>query len=205
MSAIVPLSGLCSCGRPAGHTGRHVGSTLVKKAPRPARAAADDKLLKWVEKDIARVAAERVALKQAVRAKQDQLVSIETRLVALQAFRDGLAASAVAPVSSHPDILPPDPKPATVLAGVMVSPPPPPPPLPVKPKASFAAPLPDKPKASFAAPHIIDEDYAPVAVTFSKVSAWAMVRKLKFSSWDDLPAINARREAFELPPFKRAF
>lgn len=193
MSAIVPLSGLCSCGRPAGHTGRHVGSTLVKKAPRPARAAADDKLLKWVEKDIARVAAERVALKQAVRAKQDQLVSIETRLVALQAFRDGLAASAVAPVSSHPDILPPDPKPATVLAGVMVSPPPPPPPLPVKPKASFAA------------PHIIDEDYAPVAVTFSKVSAWAMVRKLKFSSWDDLPAINARREAFELPPFKRAF
>jgi hypothetical protein len=45
----------------------------------------------------------------------------------------------------------------------------------------------------------------PVAADFNQVGHWAGQRGLQFSTWDDLPAVNRKREALSLPPFKRSF
>ncbi len=45
--------------------------------------------------------------------------------------------------------------------------------------------------------------YEPILANFGQVLKWAEVRGLPFKSWDDLPAVNRRREDFELPLFKR--
>jgi hypothetical protein len=60
-----------------------------------------------------------------------------------------------------------------------------------------------KPVAHEAGADDDEADFEPQEVDFNQVVAWAAVRNIRFKSWDDLPAINRRREEFELPTFKR--
>lgn len=45
----------------------------------------------------------------------------------------------------------------------------------------------------------------PVFAGFEHVRSWAGQRGVPFQTWDDLPAVNSRRERLGLPRFKREF
>jgi hypothetical protein len=45
----------------------------------------------------------------------------------------------------------------------------------------------------------------PIAADFEQVRRWAAERGIVFASWDDLPAVNRRRERLGLAAFKRDF
>lgn len=45
----------------------------------------------------------------------------------------------------------------------------------------------------------------PIAVDFDQVRQWAAQRGITFSSWDDLPAVNRKRDALGIATFKRRF
>jgi len=47
--------------------------------------------------------------------------------------------------------------------------------------------------------------YEPIEADLATIAAWAGPRGLTVKTWDDLPAVNRRREHLRLPPFKRAF
>jgi hypothetical protein len=70
------------------------------------------------------------------------------------------------------------------------------------PKAAVP-PLARPPVAHEVGPDDDEADFEPQEVDFNQAQRWAAQRHVEFRSWDDLPKINARREAFELPPFKR--
>ena len=47
--------------------------------------------------------------------------------------------------------------------------------------------------------------FEPIEADFDQVRTWAGQRWILFEGWDDLPAVNAKRERLQLPTFKRKF
>ena len=47
--------------------------------------------------------------------------------------------------------------------------------------------------------------FEAVSADFATVRRWAGERGVQFETWDDLPAVNERRERLEIAPFKREF
>jgi hypothetical protein len=92
-----------------------------------------------------------------------------------------------------------------------VEPPPAPPPRPVQPQISRAEAI-QRVSASIAAKGTavstkrdVHGVLEAIAMGFDHVAAWGAQRGISFNSWDDLPAINARRDRLQLSPFKREF
>jgi hypothetical protein len=56
-----------------------------------------------------------------------------------------------------------------------------------------------------AAPRVGIDPGAPISADFEQVRRWAAERGVQFGDWDDLPAVNSRRERLGLPSFKREF
>jgi len=48
-------------------------------------------------------------------------------------------------------------------------------------------------------------DEGPIVTTFETVAAWAGPRGIPFATWDDLPAVNRKRDQYELRHFARLF
>jgi hypothetical protein len=69
---------LCRCGRPFGHTGRHRGG--------PNKADLGAKFLNRAREEISRHHADIERLKRQIRARQDELLTVEARLSPLVAF-----------------------------------------------------------------------------------------------------------------------
>lgn len=49
----------------------------------------------------------------------------------------------------------------------------------------------------------IPKAYEPIEVDFDQVAQWAGSSGITFKTWDDLPHVNAKREALSIPTFKR--
>ena len=45
----------------------------------------------------------------------------------------------------------------------------------------------------------------PAVANFQTVLSWAAARSIQFTSWDDLPVVNRKRDEFGLPHFAREF
>lgn len=176
----LPAQALCHCGRPLRHAGRCIGYKPADQAAK-SQAAGKTKLRAMVEQEIQICHATIARLKNVIRVAQDQLLDVEARLhplvTLLEVYRD-LALPAPAR----------KPAPMPVVKPTQVT--------------TLTA-LPPRPVAHEAGPDDDEANFEPVEVDFNQIVAWASVRNLHFKSWDDLPAINLRREAFELPPFKR--
>lgn len=189
MTAAVSVA-LCYCGRPFGHTGRHIGSPqrLDGQAPQAkatpkAKAApgSKSKLRAMVEREIQDCHASIVRLKGEIRDRQNELLDAETKLKPLVALLD-----------VYRDLALPGPErkaPALPVATPRDD-------MPRRPEAP-------KPAASLANESDNEADFEPVEVEFNQLQKWAAARNMPCKTWDDLPAINRRREEFELPCFKR--
>lgn len=170
------LAELCHCGRPLRHTGRHIGyhpPAVNAAVPVTGRKT---KLRTMVEQEIKTCHASIVRLKDEIRSRQAELLDVEAKLQPL-----------IALLNVYRDLALPAPERPPAAATV-----------PAKPVAVNRQPV-----AHEAGPEDDEADFEPQEVEFNQVVAWAAVRNIRFKSWDDLPAINRRREEFELPTFKR--
>jgi len=173
-SAAQTVEAKCYCGRPLGHTGRHIGG-LNKKTLGSPKGIRSPKFMGMIEAEIAGLHQMIGKLKSEIRAKQHALLDAEFKLkplaALLEAYQNKRIEGPVVASSSQVQ--------QTHLAVVAERPPP-------KPVTDAT-----------------EDDFEPVEVTFEAVKRWAAQRNLTFKTWDDLRAINQRREQFELPPFKK--
>jgi hypothetical protein len=179
---------MCQCGRPLNHTGRHIG---YRNGETPMVSSRNGKLRAAVEAELKLCHALIVRLKAELRDRQALLRETEVKLAPLNAllavYRDlALPAPALTQNSTSESAITPSPI------------------VPASPARRFTDPFERNPHRAHEV--AVDDDeanYEPVEVSFAQVVAWAAVRNLAFKTWDDLRTINARREEFELPPFKR--
>jgi hypothetical protein len=164
----------CHCGRPLGHTGKHIGSDAAKRGGPVAKAArrtAKDKLLAMIEAQIEAGVQAIGTLRRGIRESEKAIREKEAELAPLRAFaesyRNPRIEGPVPPALGHS---------TRVTRPVMVAEPPP----------------------------AVMQDYDPIAADYTTVTAWATEHAIGFRSWDDLPRVNQKREALHLPTFKRA-
>ena len=167
----------CHCGRPLGHTGKHIGFKSVPKTT-PAEPR-KHKVVVIVEAEIAAHHATIVRLKREIAVKQHELLDAEIKLKPLLALLEAYDNKQI----THD-------KPAAPIA--------------VKP-TSFPSPVPFSLLRPASDPIATEDDFEPIEADFNTVRRWAAVRGMPFKDWNDLPGINKRREEFELAPFKRKF
>lgn len=75
----------------------------------------------------------------------------------------------------------------------------------MRPSPEHRSPFPSPPVAALPtrteAPPASDDDL--VLAGFDTVAAWAAIRGVQFCTWEDLPAVNRKRDALDLPRFAR--
>ena len=196
-----PNGAVCFCGRPAGHTGRHIGHSPAAKAGKPTKAEPGQKLRAIVAGEISRHHTNIARLKQVLRSAQDELLATESRLGPLVALAEAYDLPALpAPEKPAKTVAPPlDTKPA-------IAPSAPHPPKTVAPQPTSRADALNRVAAAIPsrAPAVVQADSdGAIEADFEMVQAWATPRSLVFREWDDLPRVNAKREALSFPPFKR--
>lgn len=190
---------LCACGRPLRHPGRCIGFRPIPKPSTGSQPARDARLRLIVEQEIKSCHAAVAKLKAGIRTQQAELLEIEARLgplVKLLAVYKELALPAPAQpqppahasTAAEPSqkrvgftLAAPPAAPATLLKNDRIAP----------------------PVASVTRAGESETDYAPLEADFTVINAWAAARGIAFRSWEDLRAVNEKREAFELPTFKR--
>lgn len=168
----------CYCGRPLGHTGRHIGF----KVP-TVDGVKQSKLVPALEAELAECHRDISRLKREIRDRQSALLDAEAKLRPLVALLE---------VYQNKRIAGPAPETKLTVVAQPLS-------LPV---AIVSKPVLDPVLDKTV---LTEADSDPIGVSFNDVQRWAAVRNLVFKSWDDLPKINKRREEFELAPFKRKF
>lgn len=188
-----PPALLCYCGRPSGHTGKHVGGPPVSITPQPVL------FRKNLERELAACYGVIAALKRRMRDDAAMLATHEARLKPLIALLDiytplrAITDESGGKPKTFTTFPPPDlsdinartwpdekPKPAVIDA-----------------EAEPAEDDPDDAPAT--------GDFEPVKRDFNTIVRWATQRNLTFRTWEDLPAINKMRERLELAPFERLY
>lgn len=170
-----PQGALCHCGRPLGHTGRHVGSPLRRSdAPRPTRRA---KFTAAIEAEIQERHATIAKLQSEMREREELLRNAKEELAPLTALYDVYRNRAL-----------PAPGPRAT------------------PVPATSAPAPSAPVKSTAAPRPLPADPSePIEADLATINAWSAQRGIPCKTWDDLGAVNRKREQLGLPSFKRKF
>ena len=177
MPALVKTEAKCHCGRPLGHTGRHIGFKPAERAngAPPKKKRID--LVPHLESEVAAVQADIGRLKREIRDRQHALLDAEVKLKPLVALLEAYQNKRITGPAEQAQ--------TNVVAVV---------PTPVTPQY---------PVASLASDKDSPDDFDPVEADFAQVQRWAAIRNLPFKTWDDLRTINQHREKFELPPFKK--
>lgn len=157
-------------------------------------------------------AADAVPLSASPAAVSPSALDIARQVIVRQIAESAHTRPAMAP---EPPILPPTP-PAIDLSGLsalgaVVERKPAQVAAPSAPKPPVAAPQPkSRMEAMLAVSKAIEarppvDPGAPVAADFNQIKHWAAQRGVAFADWDDLRAVNSRRDRLGLAPFKRDF
>ena len=170
-----PGGALCHCGRPLGHTGRHVGSSPQRRdAPRSSKRA---KFTTAIEAEIQERHATIAKLQSELREREERLRNAKEELAPLTALYDVYRNRAL-PAPETPVT----PSPAPVATSV---------------------PTPSPPTKS--ARVVLADPGAPIEADLATIHAWSVQRGIPCTTWDDLPGVNRKREQLGLPTFKRKF